>query len=114
MKRDRLLLLSSLVQFALFLPLTWWARKHPHPPVEIGISHLVQKKQRSFTRSFVLVLNTLTGSAVLLNVLVVPVAAVLWRMRLRLEAVMTIATCWSSVLLRTIIKQIVNRPRPNP
>lgn len=29
MKRDRFLLTSSLLQFALFVPLAWWARKHP-------------------------------------------------------------------------------------
>ena len=114
MKRDQLLLTGSLVQFALLIPLGQWARKHPQPPVEIAISRLVQHKQRSLVRSFVLVLNTLTGSAVFLNILAVPVAALLWKMRLRLEALMTVASCWTSALARTAIKQAVDRPRPKP
>ena len=65
-------------QFALILPLAWWARKHPHPPGEVALSRLVQKRQRSFVRRAVLALDTLTGSSVVLNVLVVPIAAMLW------------------------------------
>jgi undecaprenyl-diphosphatase len=60
------------------------------------------------------VLNTLIGSAVFLNVLVVPVAVLLWKMRLRLEAVMTIATSWTNALARAAIKSVIDRPRPNP
>ena len=114
MKREQFLTTSSIAQFALFILLAWWARKHPRSPLEIAISRLVQKKQRSLMRSFVLVFNTITGSAVFLNVLVVPVAAILWKIRLRLEALMILATCWSNVLARTGIKQLVGRPRPNP
>lgn len=114
MKREQFLTISSIAQFALFIPVTWWARKHPRPPVEIVISRLAQKKQRSVARRFVLVFNTITGSAVFLNVLVVPVATILWKMRLRLEALMMLATCWTNALTRTGIKQLVDRPRPNP
>jgi len=35
-------------------------------------------------------------------------------MRLRLEALITIATCWTSGLVRVGIKRLVGRPRPNP
>ena len=64
-------------------------------------------------RSVVLVLNTLTGSSVLLNLLVAPVAALMWMRRLRLEAVVTLVSCWTSVLVRTLIKQTIHRPRPH-
>lgn len=112
MKRERWLLAGSLVQFALLIPLAWWARKHPQPPTEIGFSRLVQRKQRSPVRSFVLVFNTLTGSSVFLNSLALPVAAFLWKRRLRLEALMTVSICWANALARTAIKEFVDRPRP--
>jgi membrane-associated phospholipid phosphatase len=114
MKRDQFLLTSSIVQFALFLPLAWWARKHRVPPSDVAITRLLQRKQSSCARVGVKVLNTLTGSAVFMNVLVVPVAALLWRMHLRVEAVMMIVTCWMGGLVRSVIKQVVNRPRPDP
>lgn len=114
MKHDHFLLTSSIVQFALFLPLAWWASKHRVPPSDVAITRLLQRKQSSGSRAGVKVLNTLTGSAVLMNVLVVPVAALLWRMHLRVEAVMMLVTCWMSGLVRSALKQVVNRPRPNP
>jgi membrane-associated phospholipid phosphatase len=114
MRRDRILLMSSALQFTLFVPLAWWGHKHRQPLVEVAVTRLVQKKQPSFMRSVVLVVNTLTGSAVFLNLLAFPVAAVLWKMRLRLEAVMTLASCWINVLGGTVIKQVVHRPRPHP
>ncbi|MDQ6643485.1 MAG: hypothetical protein M3Y76_03470, partial [Chloroflexota bacterium] len=114
MKRDQWLMMTSVIQCALFVPLALWARKHPQPLVDVATTHLVQKKQPPFMRRVVMVLNTLTGSAVFLNVQVVPVAVLLWKRRLRLEAVMTIAMSWTNALARTGIKNLVDRPRPNP
>jgi undecaprenyl-diphosphatase len=114
MKRNHLLMMTSVLQFALFVPLALWARKHPHPPADVAITHLLQKNQPSFLRRVVMVLNTLIGSAVFLNMLVVPVAVLLWKMRLRLEAVMTIAMSWTNALARAGIKSVIDRPRPNP
>jgi membrane-associated phospholipid phosphatase len=114
MKRDHVLLMSSIVQFALFFPLAWWARKQRVPLSDVAITQQLQKKQTSFARTVVKVLNTLTGSAVFMNVLAVPVAAVLWNKRLRVEATMIIATSWMGGLVRSAIKQVVDRPRPNP
>ena len=114
MKRDQLLLLLSSVQFALFAPVAWWAHKHPQPPVEVGITHLLQKKQPAFLYSATLILSTLAGSAALLNILVVPTALVLWKRHLRLEAIMTLGISWASALVRIAIKEVVDRPRPSP
>ena len=108
------LLLASAAQFALFVPLAWWARKHPHPLVELEVTHLVQQKHATWLRSTITALSTLTGSAVLLNILVVPAAAILWRRRLRLEAIMTVGISWTCALVRTGIQWVVDRPRPNP
>ena len=114
MKRNQVLLTSSIVQFALFLPLALWAHKQRIALSDVVMTHLLQKKQSAVPRTVVKVLNTLTGSAVFVNVLVIPIAAVLWRMRLRVEASMLMATCWTGGLVRTAIKQMVDRPRPSP
>lgn len=114
MKRDQFLMMTSVSQLALFVPLALWARKHPQPPADVATTHLVQRKQPPFMRRVVMVLNTLTSSAVFLNVLVVPIAVLLWKRHLRLEAVMTIAMSWTNALARTGIKSVIDRPRPNP
>ena len=109
-----LLLLASAAQFALLVPLAWWARKHPHPPIELGVTHLVQQKHATWLRSTITVFSTLTGSSVLLNLLAIPASALLWGKRLRLEAMMTMGMSWTCVLARTGIRWVVNRPRPHP
>lgn len=114
MKRHYFLLIGSALQFALLIPLARWANKHQHPPIDISITHLVQKKAPSFTRHLVKGINLVLSSGASLNVLVVPLAVLLWKMRLRLEALMTVATCWTSGLARIGIKSLVGRPRPNP
>lgn len=113
MKRDRLLLASALAQFALLVPLIGWARRHKQSLREALITRFMQKRQTSSKRAVVKVLNTLTGSAVFMNILVIPAFALLWKMRLRSEARATIASCYSGALVRTLLKRLVNRPRPN-
>jgi len=100
--------------FALFVPLAWWAHKHRHPPIDVAITYIVQKKQTSFIRSVVRIANICLCSDAWLNVLVVPIAMLFWKMRLRLEALMTVGMCWTSALARRAIKQLVDRPRPSP
>lgn len=113
MKTSRFLFISSIVQFALLIPLARWAGQHRQPLREVVLTRFVQKDQKSWKRTTVTILNTLTGSSVFLNVLVVPLAAVLWRKRLRGEALAMLASCWSGVLVRTMLKQAIHRPRPN-
>lgn len=112
MKKSYFLLLSSILQFALLVPLSRWARTHREPLREVLLTRAFQKKQTSRKHSLVAVLNTLTGSSIFLNILVAPIGAILWRMRLRKEALAMLATCWTNVLARTAMKQLVNRPRP--
>jgi undecaprenyl-diphosphatase len=108
------LLLASIIQFALFVPLAWWTRKHPQPPVEIVVTRTLQHKQPSLMRRIVLVVSTLLGSAVFLNVLAVPTAIVFWLRSMRVEALMTIGISWTNALVRTLIKRLIHRPRPHP
>src|SRR5579863_4897259 len=112
MKRDHLLLVASAIQFALLIPLARWAHKHPHSLIDIVISRLVQRKHTSTKSSFILVSNTVVCSPAFLNSYVLPVSILLWMMRQRLEAYIFAATCWMSGLSEVVIRQVVNRPRP--
>src|SRR5438552_24201 len=111
---DHLLLTASAGQFALLAPLAWWAHKHPQPPLEVGITHVLQKKQTKSLQGATRVLSSIAGSAVLMNILVVPTALLLWKRHLRLEAVMTLGISWTSALVRIGIQELVDRPRPSP
>jgi membrane-associated phospholipid phosphatase len=112
MKRDWFLLLGSIMQFALLVPLSRWAHKHQQPPSELAVTHLLQHRQTSLFRAGIGVLNTLTGSAVFLNVLVVPIAAVLWKIHLRFQACALLASCWTGITANTVLKKVVARSRP--
>jgi len=46
--------------------------------------------------------------------LAVPTAVIFWKRHLHVEALMTIGISWTNALMRTLIKQLVHRPRPNP
>lgn len=112
MKKSNLFLLSALIQFALLIPITRWARTHRESLREILLTRTFQKKENSRKYSLVEALNTLSGSSVFLNILVAPIGAILWRMRLRKEALAVLATCWTNALARMAIKRLVDRPRP--
>lgn len=114
MKRERFLLVFSSLQLALFALLMWWVSKHPYSLKEIVLTRIMQRKQTTSKRRFVQTFSTSTGSAASLNVLVVPVAIILWRMKLRLEAIIIPATLWTNSLTRMGIKRLIDRPRPKP
>lgn len=114
MKRQRILLVSSALQFGLFALLAWWVSKHSYSLKEVVITRFAQRKQTIPKRRFVKVFSTAMGSAVILNLLVAPVALLLWRMKFRLEALMAPAALWTNALVRTGIKGLINRPRPKP
>jgi membrane-associated phospholipid phosphatase len=113
MKPGRFLFICSIVQFALLIPLARWARRHRKPLREVVLTRFLQKNQKSWKRTTVIILNTLTGSSVFLNVLVAPIAAIAWTKRLRGEALAMLSSCWSAALVRTMLKRVINRPRPH-
>ncbi|MDQ2885008.1 MAG: phosphatase PAP2 family protein [Chloroflexota bacterium] len=114
MKRNRLLIASSVLQFALFVPVAVWARKHPHPPSELAATHVFQHKRSSFLQKLVQGISGIVGSAVLLNALVLPAALLLWKRNWRLEAILTVGISWLGVLVRVVVAQFIKRPRPSP
>jgi membrane-associated phospholipid phosphatase len=114
MKGNRFLIASSVLQFVLFVPVALWARKHPHPPLELAVTHAFQRKRSSFLHKLVKGISTIVGSAVMLNTLVVPTAFLLWKRNWRLEAIFTVGISWSCVLVRVSVAQLIKRPRPAP
>ncbi len=114
MKRERMLFVSSVLQFGLFGLLAWWVNKHPYSLKDILITRFAQRKQTTTKWRFMQTFSTASGSVVTLNLFVVFVAALLWRMKYHLEAVMIPANVWLSSLVRVGIKRLVGRPRPKP
>lgn len=104
----------SLFQLAGFAALAWWVRKHPEDGPDIALTHIFQRKNSNRLRRAIEIEDTLTGSAITLNILTFPVALVLWLRQQRLEAIMTAITSWSMLLVRPLIQQLVHRPRPSP
>ena len=113
LRRDQFLPIVSTFQLALFGPLAWWVHAHPVLPIDVKISHTIQKKQSSLLDYGSLALD-FVGTYKLLTPLAMPIALVLWMLRLRLEAVMLAGISLSSFLLRTVLQHLVNRPRPSP
>lgn len=114
MKGNRLLVASSILQFVLFVPVAVWARKHPHPPAELAVTHAFQRKRSSFLHKLVQGISGVVGSAVMLNALVLPTAFLLWKRNWRLEAILTVGVSWSNALVRVFVGQLIKRPRPSP
>ncbi|GAC1385612.1 MAG: hypothetical protein NVSMB33_14800 [Ktedonobacteraceae bacterium] len=96
--RDQTPLALSMVQLVLLSWLTWWVRRHPVASIDVKISRVLQKNQ----------------APVLLRILAFAIAIVLWRVRLRLEAIMMVAITLTSALAKTILHYSINRPRPSP
>jgi membrane-associated phospholipid phosphatase len=114
MKGKHLLLAAALVQFGLFIPVALWARKHPHPPLELGATRIFQHKRSDVTRTLVKGSSTIIGSGATLTTLVTSTALLLWRRNLRLEAAFTVGISCSNLLVRLLIGQLIDRPRPSP
>jgi membrane-associated phospholipid phosphatase len=114
LSRGQFLLLPSILQLALFASLAWWAHKHPVDARDVRITRALQKKRSSFLRNGVITITYISGSPAILRILTFPIAFVLWKLRLRLEAVMTVSIGMTSELLKSAVQVIVGRPRPSP
>ena len=113
LRRGQILLTLYALQVVLFAALAWWVHYHPVLPIDVAITREFQENQTPWLK-FTMIAVSYIGSVLLLSVgLVLLAAAILWLVRLRLEAVMLVATCATSALLNGLIKLIVARPRPN-
>jgi membrane-associated phospholipid phosphatase len=111
--QNQILPVLSSVQLSLFGLLTWVVRRHPVLPIDIRISRRLQKYNSPILRYGTVAVSN-CNKAGLLDMLVIPLATALWLARLRLEAVMTAGTCLTATLLRLVLRQSINRPRPSP
>jgi len=102
----------SLVQFALFVPLTLWVRRHMIDTTDVKITQTMQRYDSAVMRG-ARALSDL-DSPKFLTVAVLPVALLLWKVHLRLEAVILLAMSWTGEIAKSILKNVINRPRPNP
>ena len=105
--------IAPFIQLALFVPLALLVRKYPILNVDIHITHALQKNRSPVLRSVAKTLTYCCGSPAILRTTAVAVALYLWAMRLRLEAIMTLAITLSSALLKNGLQAIINRPRPS-
>jgi undecaprenyl-diphosphatase len=113
LKRNQFLTVLSVLQLALFGYLAWWAHKHPVDSADVAITRRLQKR-RSLVLGAVSPVLSLTCAWQFMNVIAVPVAAVFWRARLRLEGVMFVGICVLCTMIRKQLQNIVDRPRPSP
>ncbi|WP_126594658.1 phosphatase PAP2 family protein [Dictyobacter aurantiacus] len=114
MKRDKLLLIGALTQFTLFIPATIWAIRQKQPRIEVAIARRMQQKQSPFSHGTVHVLNKILCSSAALDILIFPMAGLLWKKHRQYDALLTLATYWFSQLIKMGIKYAVRRPRPDP
>jgi membrane-associated phospholipid phosphatase len=102
----------ALIEFVFFVLLARWVHKHPVSSTDVTISHVVQKRRLTFLDILSKMLSTL-GSPATANTTALLIALALWKMHLRLEALMTAGLSLMSLLVRRVIQQIVHRPRPS-
>jgi undecaprenyl-diphosphatase len=113
MKRNRLLLLASAVQWLLFVALARWVHTHPVNRLDVSMTHSMQKWHNPVF-SALSRCCTLLCSWQFVNLLALPLVLVLWRSRLRLEAVMFGCVTVAGTAMRKLLQNIVARPRPTP
>ncbi len=112
-QQEQFLLPIATFQATLFGLLASWVYFHPILPVDLVITRALQKKDTPLLRKSVITFSHLNAHH-LLNVLTIPMAFLLWKRRLRLEAATIIGATAMTDILREVIHRIVNRPRPDP
>ncbi len=114
MRRNPFLVAFSLCQLALFVPIAWWADKHPQPTSELAVTHALQSKRSPLLRKVAHLLSNMLGSTPMSILLVSSTTLLLWRRHKRLEALFTAGIFGSNTLARLLIQRLIHRPRPSP
>ena len=111
-KRGYVLLALYALQLALFAVLAWWVHYHPVLAIDVSITREFQENQAPWLMYSMIAVSYI-GNVWFLSIgLVLLTAAIFWIVRLRLEAVILVATCATSSALNGILKLMVERPRP--
>ena len=113
MKRKRLLLCASFVQLLLFVVLARWVQTHQVNRFDVSMTRSIQKRHNPVF-SALSRCCTLLCSWEFVNLLALPLGLVLWRSRLRLEAIMFGSVAILGTAMRKLLQRIVARPRPTP
>jgi membrane-associated phospholipid phosphatase len=113
MKRNRLLLFASFVQLFLFVVLARWVRTHEVNHFDVKMTRSIQKRPNPVFSALSWCCSVLC-SWQFVNLLALPLTVVLWRSRLRLEAVMFGSVAVLGTVFRKLLQRIVARPRPFP
>ncbi|MHB8596384.1 MAG: phosphatase PAP2 family protein [Ktedonobacteraceae bacterium] len=113
MKRNCLLLFASAIQMLLFVILARWVHTHQVNRFDASMTRAIQKRHNPVF-SALSRCCTLLCSWQFVNLLALPLTVVLWRVRLRLEALMFGYVVVSGTAMRKLLQNIVARPRPTP
>ncbi len=106
--------IAPFIQLVLFALLARRVRRHPIFATDVRITHALQRYRAKWVRSTVGILTYVCGSPPIFRTVATLIALLLWKMQLRLEALLTLAITLSSALLKNELQRAINRPRPNP
>lgn len=109
----RILITADAILLALFALLAWWVHIHPVLAIDVTITHEFQENQSPWLSTTMVAVSYIGNTLPLQVGLIVLAAALLWMVRLYLEAVMVLVVSAVSALLNISIKLLVDRPRPN-
>ena len=112
-QRHYLLAALSVTQLTLFGILAWWVSEHTRDIDEIKFTSKITWYRSSTARHTVNVFSYMLGSPAILGTGAIPVVAMLWKARLRLEASLFVGTLTLGMLFQQLIKRFVYRPRPD-
>ncbi|QBD74608.1 phosphatase PAP2 family protein [Ktedonosporobacter rubrisoli] len=106
-----LLLLAGL-QLTIFSWLVAWVRKQPHTKIDNSIFQRFSHLRPTFRRQSISVLSQIIGEPIWLNISVIPLVALAWKKQLRREAIFMAATSTLTALIRSSLRSLIKRPRP--
>jgi membrane-associated phospholipid phosphatase len=112
LRRGRILLVLYSLQLVLFGSLAWWVHYNPILAIDVTITREFQENQSPWLK-YTMIAISYPGDVLLISIgLVVLAAVILWIVHLRLEALILISLSTISSLLNSLLKFIVERPRP--
>jgi membrane-associated phospholipid phosphatase len=111
-RRGRVLLVLYTLLLILFGSLAWWVHYNPVLAIDVTITREFQENQAPWLKYTMLAISY-PGSVFLISIgFLVLAGAILWLVRLRLEAVILVAFSVISSILNGLLKLLVERPRP--
>lgn len=101
------------IEVVLFALLAFFVHFHPIDGIDVFITREFQENKAVWLVDTMTAVSFLGYQPILFTGLIVVTAIILWLVRLRLEAIITLALSLASALLNLVIKILVARPRPS-